>query len=531
MAKPRIDLACLSTTNQCIDIKRGSMAAQSSGLVPFFQDQTARYLEYASKELFQGDFHQLIANLRELEKNTGFPKIYMDTVLRPFIEYLEKHLGFSEFNRIIQTSNDNLTSQDVDLKELIRDVAEALLQRDASQYPAEAQQDLEAFQAIISTIYQATAASDFLYASPPPLCVWTGARELSSLAMTIDTTQRVHINAEIICLNPRYRDVGLLVWTTVGHEMAAHHLLRSHADLIPSIKEVVLKQLVNNQSFNERYASEKISLISHYLSERITAIASDILGVLNIGPSSTIGLICYLRGIKDGVLKNEGSFSLTTTRELKLTYPGNSLIIDLEMPLDDLGERGVLGYVEETGDEVLYEQKTTLGDPYPIDVLRPYTMLKVIELLKIDEKLKNFWKILIKKELERDLKGAREIRLLRERQSTDVLDDAYDSIPLDLAVEASEIAAEIIASDKHLTLHDRSFMDLVHWNSIDEGHVANIRNCLQGDSPSIALAGGGTRHVVAAAILESMEHGVVISKLFSKMKQLLALTLKPREPE
>lgn len=500
----------------------------------FSMDQPVRDFEYAIKGLFQSDFQKLITSLKELEENTTFPEIYADTVLHPFIEYLETSLGLSEFNRIMHTDNDYLESRDVDLKELIRDVAEALLQRDASKHPAEALKDLEAFQTIVSTIYQTTATSDSLFNSPPPLAVWTRARELPSLAMTINSTQRVHINAEIVCLNPSYRDVGLLAWTTVGQEVAAHHLLSSNEGLIPSIKEVVLKQLANNQTLNQRFSSEKVSLISQYLSERIKAIASDVLCVLNVGPSSSIGLIWYLRSMKDGVLKNEGPFSAKTTRELKLTYPGNNLIIDLEMPLDDLEEeRGVLGYVEGTGDEILYEQTTVLGDPYPIDVLRPYTMLKVIGLLEIDEKLKNFWKTFIKEEVENDLKGSTEIRLLRGRQPTDASDDAYDSIPLDLAIEASEIAAEIIASEQLSALHDRSFMDLINWSCIDEGYVSHIRECFQGDSSSslITLSGDRTRHIVAAAMLESMEKGVVISTLFSKMKKLLVLTLKHREDE
>ncbi|MFI5342592.1 MAG: hypothetical protein ACHQUC_00045 [Chlamydiales bacterium] len=488
-----------------------------------FPDSTHFLSEHVTKELFQPNYQELIASLRELEGNIAFPKIYQETVLQPFIEYLEKSLGISEFERIMDTSNDQLDQRDIDLKELIRDVAEALLQRDGRKYPVEALQDLEAFQVIASMLYQATTTSDILYTSPPPLALWTKARELTSLAMTISATQRVHINAEIVCLNPHYRDVGLLAWTTIGPEVAAHHLLGSHEGSIASIKEVVLNQLVNNEAHTQRFSCAKILLMSQYLSERVKGIASDVLSVLNVGPSSSIGLISYLRGIRGGNLKNEGPFLTKTARKLKLTGLDQSLVIDLEVPLDELEGKGVLGYLKGSDDEVLYEQVVYLGDPHPIDLLRPYTMLKIIELLEIDETLKKIWKTFIRKELEKDLKGVAEIRLLRCSLPADITDHPYESIPLDLAVEASEMAAEIIASEPQSTLNGRSLMDLVRWRASDEVCVSQIRNSMASGSPlpSVAISGGVARHIIAATILESMEGGTVISQLFAKMKALL----------
>ncbi|MCB0370803.1 MAG: hypothetical protein KDD45_15610 [Bdellovibrionales bacterium] len=83
---------------------------------------------------------------------------------------------------------------------------------------------------------------------------------------------------------------GIFAWTTLAHEVSGHDLLMA-ADLINELYQNVRDSL-RSKGISQDTTNYWVSKV-----ERIDEIASDILGVLNLGPAAAIGLIGYLKGL------------------------------------------------------------------------------------------------------------------------------------------------------------------------------------------------------------------------------------------
>lgn len=507
-----------------------SSPIDSSGLIFRNYDSTraTRDAARADHGFFRVDFRVLIDDLSELLELPVFPEVYKETVLIPFIKFLQT-TGSTEFLRLFQTPNSGLRPEEISIKELIRDMAEALLQRDYTKYPREEFDQLVAFQAIVSDIHKTSDLPEDQ--NIPPLAVWTKSRGSSPHAIPLSVTRKIDVKAGIVCLHPDYRNAGILAWSSIGHEVGGHHFLGGYRGLIAEFKEIVKKSIIENPELIERYRGQEhhIEIMSTYLSERINEFAADVLGVLNMGPSSAIGFIGYIRGVKGGILENQGPLKPRETKVLKLTWPCGELEIDpLQKPLPGLAKSGVLGKVKGTQGEIQYHKEVTPGDPHPVGVLRPYAMLGVIHLLAIDQRIKDAWDHLIRFEMEKELRDVTEIKLLKYNSDLDdssatVSEGMCESIPIQLAIDITQYAAKVIAETPMKCLRSKSLKSIVSWNEEDEGFMSLIKKVIGRDESSFFTKhrGLGSRHIVAAAVLESMEVDSDIAKVFAKMKRFL----------
>jgi hypothetical protein len=105
----------------------------------------------------------------------------------------------------------------------------------------------------------------------------------------IDATHEgFNVKAAIVNLPPAHARRDLMGWSALGHETAGHDILHADDGLQPELATLVQKELTK----------EHIGFgLAEYWSSRIDETASDVMGILNMGPAAAIGLICFFRGL------------------------------------------------------------------------------------------------------------------------------------------------------------------------------------------------------------------------------------------
>lgn len=219
--------------------------------------------------LFKSDYKQLLSDLEALKQVKVLHEPYLVDVLQPFLDYLYG-LREAAFSEMIQNQCPE--------GRRIQEVAEPLLQRNyQGKYLQSAYRDLVAFQAVVTSIYNSVSPVKTNYL--PPLVKWGGVWEegeerKSAYTIPADKTK---LRAGVVSLIPSHRVGGILAWSSLGHEVAGHNFLNSHPKLIGELANKVHKAIQNKL---------KNPKLAQYWKDRTEELASDVLGVLNTGPSA-----------------------------------------------------------------------------------------------------------------------------------------------------------------------------------------------------------------------------------------------------
>jgi hypothetical protein len=168
----------------------------------------------------------------------------------------------------------------------------------------------DAFQELVGDLYDGfLSAEDRQGINPPdnaktpPLVKW-GNPDSGPYTWPGDSTSSFGARAAVVNLPPANARKGLFAWAALGHETGGHDIL--HAD------NGLQDQLA--QAVNTKVAAEVGEDIADYWATRIDETASDVMGILNMGPAAAIGLVVYFRGLSlasDGVavLRSQGPAS------------------------------------------------------------------------------------------------------------------------------------------------------------------------------------------------------------------------------
>lgn len=261
MVNPKIDI---SNLNRCVENVRNAILEGDPGL----QDPT--------------NYSQLRGRL-ETARNS-LPPLYRDAFFLPFVEHLDK-LGESGFTAIL--------TADVKREReagLLFDIAHVILQN-AEGYNWIA---TDSFQEVVSDLYDGFLSSeDRRGISPPdrgtipPLVKW-GKPDSGPYTWPIDATSIFNLKAAIVNLPPSFAKSGLFAWAALGHETAGHDIIHADTNLHNQLSRAV-QDALEQEGFKNSLPS--------YWGRRIDETTSDILGILNMGPSVGLGLIGYFRGI------------------------------------------------------------------------------------------------------------------------------------------------------------------------------------------------------------------------------------------
>ncbi|NGX30977.1 MAG: hypothetical protein K940chlam8_00336 [Chlamydiae bacterium] len=502
--------------------------------------------------LFKPDYGYLLEELRLLRSinEVVLSREYKDSVLEPFIQFLTQ-LKCSGFDRIFDTNaQGDLTREERSQKKVIEEVGEALLQRNyQGKYYPSSFRDLQAFQAVVTTIYKSfldKEISQLSLGALAPLAKW--GKSKGPCTFPITTTEKIEgIKAGIVNLPPEYQMGGLLAWASLGHEVGGHNFLRSFKGLIEQLQQEVEKS-VSQCCNNNKVDLETTTKMMEYWSICLEEVASDVLGVMSIGPSFGIGLIGTLRGNRNGKMRCSGLLYSKRIKPMKLLkLSSSSSTIFIEKISDHVTlkkESGVFGYRQTpkkgqgTTECLNYEKLFFSADKHPIDILRPYVIIQIIELLKnqtgiLDQTKKEWeeWIQIIYEEIQRDLEGIKEISFKELVTIKDQPDVKQFNVSLEIAIATANATAKAIAETKLDCFKDRCLMDVVSWKEKDEDIVFQVRKILKTDEkPAISIE--SSRHILAASILESLESSPEnpqnIEDIFNKMKNHLYIAYQTR---
>jgi hypothetical protein len=247
---------------------------------------------------------------------------------------------------------------------------------------------------------------------------------------------------------------GLLAWAALAHETAGHDLLAADVGLQEELGRSVRAALL---------ASRSSPVIADYWAERIDETASDVMGVLNMGPAAAVGLIGYLRGMN-------GAWSGTAT----------------------------------------LRSEGAADDPHPTDLARAYVVAETVRLL--DFAGAGAWADRLIREADRDL---------GHLTFGDVVVTAGVA-----RASAAEVARAIVTT-RLGALEGHALGDLQGWTDQDEAIVAALRPQLAGGaagggSAAPYVQGAYAAHAVAAGVYEAVSGRTAPTQVQRRMEELLA---------
>jgi hypothetical protein len=370
------------------------------------------------------------------------PPLYQDAAADPFLAAI-KHLGAAKFAEVLKTDPKRESTAG-----LMLDIAQAILQH-ADGYQ---KRPLAAFQELISDLYDGfLSAEDRRGVKPPdfeviaPLVKW-GNPDSGPYTWPVDATRTFGLTVGVVNLPPANARHGLCAWAALGHECGGHDIL--HAD----------RGLLNELGDRVGAALTKAKLgtrMSNYWSSRIDETASDVLGVLNLGPAAGIGLIAYFRGI---------NAALGWGPKLSSDGPGN--------------------------------------DPHPGDLVRGYLAAESVRLLLFSGA--TAWADAIAAETDKD---AGKIVL------------AGTSFTLAQAKKAAGVVAATIAMTRLDALDGHAFAEIQNWRDHDEDVVAELKPMLLAKigAPVSFSSDAYAAHVASAAVVLALAGAAPIPHLFARM--------------
>jgi hypothetical protein len=390
------------------------------------------------------DYNQLLGRLEAAKMS--LPPIYRQGVAEPFIAVL-RSIGPHGFSQILQRDPRRESTAG-----LLFDIAQTILQNGEGFEPV----PTDGFEEVVSDLYDGfLSAEDRSGLKLPdnrvlaPLVKW-GNPDFGPYTWPIDATSSFHCTAAVVNLPPANARRGLFAWAALGHETAGHDIL--HAD--DGLQDEISRQL--------RAAILAAGLgggLADYWSQRIDETASDVMGILNMGPAAGIGLVVYFRGLNaaftgNPTLRNEGSSD----------------------------------------------------DPHPADILRGFLAAATVRLLSFGGAVS--WADAIERETEKDL---RQIRI------------AGVPISVDRAKRSCEVVANVIAAHPMRALNDHSLIDIQNWRNTDEAIMRELQQSLVTNIPINASREAGiyAAHVVAAAAVAALEGKITIANIFQRMIAVL----------
>jgi hypothetical protein len=223
------------------------------------------------------------------------PPAYREALGDPLLAKLDK-LGPAGFKAVLAADPDRLDSAS-----LLLDAAQVVHQ--AGDGAA-----TDAFQEVVSDLYDGfLSAEDRRGVKLPersvlaPMVKW-GCPADGPYTWPPAATASLGAKTGLVNLPPGNARNGLCVWAALGHETAGHDILGADHGLKAELAEVVRRAL--------REAG--MTALAGYWAERIEESASDVLGILNMGPAAGFGLLATLRGFRlatgsGGRLQSEGA--------------------------------------------------------------------------------------------------------------------------------------------------------------------------------------------------------------------------------
>lgn len=374
------------------------------------------------------------------------PPLYLQSVFNPFVQTLDE-IGERGFNRVLISDQSREGAAG-----LMLDIAQAIIQR-GERFERQAS---AAFQEVVADLYDGfLSAEDRKGVEPPDLevvapLVKFGNPDSGPYTWPVDATENFGLKAGIVNLPPSNARHGLLAWPALAHETAGHDVLHADNGLLAQVGTAVHVELSKNASTRG---------LASYWADRIDETASDVLGILNMGPAPAIGLIGFFRG-------------------LNAAFSGRPA-------LRNIGPA---------------------SDPHPADIVRGFLASATVRQLEFSQA--SAWADVIEAETTKDVADI-------------VL--AGKPIDLQVAKSSAEIVSRVIVGHPMSSLENHALGQIQNWRDQDEAIVQRLRLVLTtaNSLPSDLTAGVFAAHLVAGATMAALVRGANIPVLFRRMVDLL----------
>jgi hypothetical protein len=267
----------------------------------------------------------------------------------------------------------------------------------------------------------------------------------------------------VVNLPAAHAHQGLAYWAMLGHETCGHDILHADIGLLGELREHVRTAILASSPG----PADDGPWWAEYWSRRIEETASDVLGILHLGPAAVVGFIAGFRGL----------------RAWRGCPP-------------QLG----------TSDEA--------RSIYPCDVLRGYIGTETVRVLGFSER--DAW--------------AGALALLVDKDGGPALALDGRLIPRDLARGMARTVARTLAQTRLRALEDHALIDIQDWRDLDQEIVGKVMaifddpSLLQGMEPTQRtrlLGGTYAAHVVAAAVTAAAAGLGAIHRIQALMLELL----------
>ncbi len=428
-------------------------------------------------------FEELTSRLESASKK--FPPLYKVNVTEPFIRKIHE-LGSEGFQSVLRRDPSRLREAG-----LMMDIAQAILQKGEGYL----EKPTAAFQEVVSDLYDGFLSGENrrVIGLPQssivaPLIKW-GRSDIGPYTWPASATRIFDVKASIVSMPPSHAEGGLLAWTSLAHETAGHDVMSANPGMLEELSVAVQKKLRmrveewKSKSPETPEEKEIIELVQgerpeilerfvEYWTMRVDEVASDVLGILNMGPMAAIGVIAYLKAM------NKAWENKTILRHGRAPY---------------------------------------CEDPHPMDLMRGYLAIATVKRLKLSVGLKSA----PGSESVRDGWVAKLNELIATDEELAIKDKKSHTV---IARETADTVADVIMNHPFEKLAHHAFSQIQNWEPSDDMASGAFQERVQrlGSVDEGLLRGYYAAHVVAGAVNAALsKKDAEIPLIFSRMLGIL----------
>lgn len=355
--------------------------------------------------------------------------------------------------------------------ELTQAITETLAGAVYDHETAEIAAPLHRFLAVISNFYRSflsakrRARADLpLREFVPPLAMFQHSGRRGPFTLTVPTVDRLcGGGVGVVSLPSTYRQHPIL-WASLAHETGGHDVLHADPGLLDELATGVGAFFGGGSSFDPDHLTGA-QLLSILWSWWIDEAASDVYGLLNIGPTFGLNLIAFFAAL---IARGHG-LDQPTLRTGSGTNP------------------------------------TDLLDSHPIDILRPHLAIGVIQSLRgLNPTVRDGYIRDLNALTDLCARGAQEVKIVGFLPL-----QGGGSLPLNVALplkdmqDAARRVGTFIASTRLHSLDDHSIQELETWDDADEAVAVRIADILENDRS--AVGAGDDAQLLAGATLAVLD--------------------------
>ena len=298
---------------------------------------------------------------------------------------------------------------------------------------------LRRFEAVVSNFYrsflsagQRAQASLPLIETIPPLVTFAPTAEAGPFTLPSDAVKElIGVPIGVVSLPGSYRGHPL-IWPALAHETGGHDVLHADPGLLDELGRAVRSQLSGSAG----------ALWESWIDET----ASDVYGLLNIGPAFAVSLAAFFSALE--VSDPRGTTQKLGTIGAILPVDGNQLV-----------------------------------DVHPVDILRLHVAMGVVSSLKaLAPGTQHSW-LMILDEIANEAAGAAttiDVFDVRERA-------IVQKLPLAAMAQSAKTVGRIIATERLNSLAGHSIQDIETWDDADEAAAQTVQGAITEGKSIVAL--------------------------------------------